>query len=423
MGCSTPAFGARVSTPATGIFRYSPRDSWLVTAALAHAALLAIAWTFALAGGAAVKIAAAVVTAVGIVWTSNTVAHLHLHRPIFRRRSANRVFSHCLGLLVGVPQTLWGARHLAHHTGVSRTPRRARLAAEVGVIAAAWSLMLFKAPHAFLLVHLPGYALGLLLCQWQGTMEHERGDDGGISHYGAFYNFAWFNDGYHAEHHRWPSEHWTRLPARRLPEGHAPESAHPPLTRVVERWRPLALARLERVALRSKLLQDWLVDCHASALRRLLPSLGATPVRRIAVVGGGLFPRTVLVLRRLLPDAELVVWEMNPAHVAIARARLAEEPAPPPVEFVVRRFDRETLRSGNFDLAIVPLAFEGDLDALSRASATPIAVHDWVWRARSRNTTASVVVSPLLLKRLHLLAPHRAAPDTRCRKRGHGETA
>ena len=47
-------------------------------------------------------------------WTSNTIAHLFIHRPFFRRRSANRLFALGMSLALGIPQTLWRDRHLAH---------------------------------------------------------------------------------------------------------------------------------------------------------------------------------------------------------------------------------------------------------------------------------------------------------------------
>jgi hypothetical protein len=57
----------------------------------------------------------------------------------------------------------------------------------------------------------PGIVLGLGLCQLQGFFEHEAGT---VSHRGALYNFLFFNDGYHVEHHLRPWAHWRELPAR-----------------------------------------------------------------------------------------------------------------------------------------------------------------------------------------------------------------
>src|SRR5262249_47377554 len=85
-----------------GILRHSRWDALLVFLALAQGALvLALpSWP---------------VIALGIWWNSNTVAHNFIHTPYFRDRGLNRCFSLYLTLLLGIPQSLWRDRHLAHH--------------------------------------------------------------------------------------------------------------------------------------------------------------------------------------------------------------------------------------------------------------------------------------------------------------------
>ena len=56
---------------------------------------------------------------------------------------------------------------------------------------------------------------------------------------------------------------------------------------------------------------------HERAFRALLPRAAA--VRRVTIVGGGLFPRTALVLRRLLPDATLTIVDAQPGNLETAR--------------------------------------------------------------------------------------------------------
>src|SRR5260370_928091 len=58
---------------------------------------------------------------------------------------------------------------------------------------------------------LPVALAAVAICARHGYYEPARGTP---SHYGAVYNFLFFNDGYHAEHHADPGTHWTRLPAR-----------------------------------------------------------------------------------------------------------------------------------------------------------------------------------------------------------------
>ena len=64
---------------------------------------------------------AGALVAVGVWWTSNTIAHHFIHRPFFRTRAANHAFALSLSMVLGIPQALWRDRHLAHHAG--REPR------------------------------------------------------------------------------------------------------------------------------------------------------------------------------------------------------------------------------------------------------------------------------------------------------------
>jgi fatty acid desaturase len=397
------------------VFRDSSRDAWLVGLALLHAALLTFGLTCVqlLADWAA--LVCAVLFAVGVCWSSNTVSHNHLHRPLFRANALNLALSWLLTLTLGVPQTLWRGRHFWHHAGEPAQPRprvmSRQVLVEAGAILALWAGLLALSPRAFLTAYLPGHALGLLLCRLQGDMEHRRtrSPTRGVSYYGKLYNWLWFNDGYHAEHHRFPSEHWTRLPTRSGACDVA-ESAWPPLLRWLERPRPApgavqagVLGLLERLALRSPLTQRYLLWSHERAFRHLL-SRRTQVIRRVVIVGGGLFPRTALVLRSVLPDAELTIIDQSEESLRVAR------------EFLVRRrldtsdlhFEHAAFRPQRVDahdLVVVPLAFVGDRRLLQQVSAArPVLIHEWLWQ---RSSPRSAVISWLLLKRLSLLEPAR----------------
>src|SRR5688572_13098454 len=97
---------ARPSAARRGILRHSPWDALLVALAFAHAALLLAA-------------PGLVVVAVGLWWGSNTVAHNFIHRPFFRSRDLNVLFALFLTVILGVPQSIWRDRHLAHHADVA----------------------------------------------------------------------------------------------------------------------------------------------------------------------------------------------------------------------------------------------------------------------------------------------------------------
>jgi hypothetical protein len=321
--------------------------------------------------------------ALGLWWNANTVSHYFIHRPFFRAPVANRGFSLLLSGLLGLPQSLWRDRHLAHHKGVApRLHRTPQLLSEVIVVSGLWLAVAWINPGFFLLAWLPGIALGLGICAVHGHFEHVSRT---ISHYGPLYNALFFNDGYHIEHHRQPTADWRSLPRQRV--GTRPGSTWP----AVLRWLEHPLETLERLVLQRPALQRFVLATHRRAWRQLLPRLPA--VRRVGIVGGGLFPRTATLLLELLPGAELTIIDCDPDHLALARARLGDA-----VRYETAWFDPG--RHDGFDLLVFPLDFRGgDRDELQRRlTHQHIVCHEWLWRPRG----ATVVVSPWLLKRLNL---------------------
>ena len=337
-------------------------------------------------GGLLLALPTIAFVALGLWWNANTISHHFIHRPFFRRRALNAVFSFYLSLLLGFPQSFWRARHLAHHHehlgARNRFDSRLKPLDCVAVIAL-WGAMLVFAPSFLLRVYLPGFVAGLGLCYLQGHYEHARGI---VSHYGWLYNFLFFNDGFHVEHHRHPGMSWQDLP--RAKESGASVSRWPAVLRWLE---VINLCALERLVFRLPALQRFVLERHERALGRLLADLRS--VRRVGIVGGGLFPRTAMILTRLLPGARLTIIDLSADNLAIARPLLAGE-----VEFINQRFDMGT--QCDFDLLVIPLAFSGDRAAIyRRPPAQLVIVHDWIWRPRGPGT----VVSWLLLKRLNLV--------------------
>jgi fatty acid desaturase len=365
-----------------GLLRYSSWDGLLVGLSGVYAALLL--WT-----------PSSPLVALGLWWTANTVAHNFIHTPFFRSRALNRAFALYLSALMGFPQGLWRDRHLRHHREAApdKATRRkgvahatvwtADIAVESGLVAGIWLAMIAFAPWFFVTVYLPGYVGGLLLCQLQGHFEHAGGT---ASHYGWLYNRVFFNDGYHVEHHRRPGEHWTRLP--RSADPHAKRSRWPP----VLRWLTVInLETLERLALRSPVLQRYLLFSHERAFRRLLARIPRA--RRVTIVGGGLFPRTALILRRVLPDATLSIIDAERDHLEIARRFFADG-----IELRHQFFDAHAKEEA--DLVVVPLSFIGDRRTVYEdPPARAVLVHDWLWNRQDEG----VRVSWLLLKRLNLV--------------------
>lgn len=403
----------------TSVFRSSPRDGWLVALAALQAALLWLGLTRVAPQGSWGAFAFAASFGLALCWCSNTVSHNHLHGPLFRAKGLNLTLSWLLTLSLGVPQSLWRARHFWHHAGEPPQGRPSLVnrgvAGEAAAIALLWGGLLMQSPRVMLTAYWPGYVLGLLLCQLQGVMEHRRTRSAtrGVSYYGRLYNSLWFNDGYHAEHHRFPSEHWTRLPARSV-ECAVTSSAWPPLLRWLEPERGERgalqaglLGLLERIALSSPLLQRFMLWSHEPAFRRLLAGrTGAT--QRVAIIGGGLFPRTALVLQRVLPGAELTIVDRSEDSLRIAREFLRGRG----LEAGRLRFRHAAFApelAADYDLVVAPLAFVGDRSLLRDIGPGRLLVlHEWLWQRSSRR---SAVISYFLLKRLSLLGvPREDAP-------------
>jgi hypothetical protein len=334
--------------------------------------------------------ASMVVIAVGLWWNANTIAHNFIHRPFFRSRWANRLFSVYLSAVLGIPQTFWRDRHLRHHAGrAGRVNVGSAIVIETLVIVGLWAALIAGAPRWFASVYAPGYAIGLALCWLQGHYEHARGT---TSHYGLLYNALFFNDGYHVEHHRRPGAHWTELPGdtRLTDRG----SRWPAVLRWLDGITEVVLENLEKIVLRSPALQRFVVDRHERAFRPLLSQL--PHVRRVTIVGGGLFPRTALVLAKLLPQAAISIVDVNAANLDLARARL-----PKPVELIHAAYD-PGVASGAADLVVIPLAFLGDRRRIYRHPPAPaVIVHDWIWK----RWPSGRPVSWMLLKRLNLVRP------------------
>jgi hypothetical protein len=338
--------------------------------------------------------------ALGVWWNANTISHHFIHRPFFRHRLANQAFAAGLSVLLGFPQSLWRDRHLAHHAGVSH--RRMALSREIvlqgALVLLFWAAIFDRSPAFFVAAYLPGYLGGLVLCALHGHYEHAGGT---TSHYGALYNFLLFNDGYHVEHHANPGAPWNRLPQHRAPTARV--SRWPAPLRWMERF---SLDSLERIVLHSPVLQRFVLRTHARAFRGLMPVLApvrlcaagasARRVERIAIVGGGLFPRSYLILHALLPTARITIIDANLANLARARALIDTSR----VEVVHARYvERDAER---YDLLVIPLSFDGDRTALYAHPPAPIViVHDWIWRKRGD----SRVVSVALLKRINLVRP------------------
>jgi len=203
--------------------------------------------------------------AVSISWNINGVSHNFIHTPYFRPRWLNYAFSLLESIAIGFSQTYYDWIHMRHHVGNSdrqdehgetvdwislyrhgkdgkpesvwgytflsvfrdnigdvhkaiakSSPFDARwarfelwtfLALAFAALVYNWKALLFLVPF---------YYLGNCLSSLNGYYEHFNGNPDvplawGVSSYNNLYNFLWFGNGYHAEHHYRPRMHWTNM--------------------------------------------------------------------------------------------------------------------------------------------------------------------------------------------------------------------
>jgi len=249
----------------SGIFAYSPWDAVPALAGVAHllyllllAAIFPVApWWLLLVMG--------LIYAISISWNINGISHNFLHNPFFVSEGLNRAFSMVLSLTMFFSQAFYEDVHTRHHIGNGdrldsegktvdplsiyghgqndkpegvwpytflgffrddvgltyrhlkrRYPENARWGIiEIGAVVL-FTIALLVWNWEFVVFLLPFYYLGNCLSSLNGYYEHLGSNPDlpvawGVSSYNRFYNWLWFNNGYHAEHHYRPRHHWTKM--------------------------------------------------------------------------------------------------------------------------------------------------------------------------------------------------------------------
>lgn len=184
------------------------------------------------------------------------IAHNFIHIPFFKSSGLNSIFSIFNSIGIGLPQSLYRIHHLNHHrhnnhpdTDESSTYRYGKNGKEENIIK--YSLLgvvrtdlvsLYKsarrqsflpALEVFILIAFfsalfvinwslalsyifPSIVLGQIFAVWENYCEHHRAHlndrkRDSVSCYNYLYNFLWFNNGYHQEHHFSPQVHWSEI--------------------------------------------------------------------------------------------------------------------------------------------------------------------------------------------------------------------
>jgi len=247
------------------LLAYSYWDIIPILAALAHGAFIIGLFLIFPHTSWWLLIPLGIVYAFSISWNINGISHNFIHNPYFKSAVLNRLFSILESLLCGFSQVFYETVHRHHHIGNSDKPdaegntidwisiyqhghdghaenpwvyalkgyfredlkRTYRETARLSVSNANWGVFesLLSAGFAvagfilnwkFMLYFLPFYYLGHTLSMLQGYYRHYGGNPDepmawGVSSYEKLYNFFWFNNGFHAEHHYRPRVHWTKM--------------------------------------------------------------------------------------------------------------------------------------------------------------------------------------------------------------------
>jgi fatty acid desaturase len=211
------------------------------------------------------RIAAGLLYAISISWSINSISHNFIHNPYFVSKPLNTLFSYLLSVTIGFSQAMYNFIHMRHHSGNMDRPDgdgntvdyisiyqcgrdgkpenvwrytflsffridpneilgrmsekrkvEARLAKRELVAFTGFFVLLGILNWEFILFLLPFWYLGHSLSSLNGYYEHFGGNPDkpiawGVSTYDRLYNWTWLNNGYHAEHHYRPKQHWTKM--------------------------------------------------------------------------------------------------------------------------------------------------------------------------------------------------------------------
>ena len=197
----------------------------------------------------------------------NGISHNFIHNPYFRSPLLNRLFSVAESIACSFSQTYYDVVHMQHHKGNSDKQdeegdtvdwisiyrhghddeaesvwsytflsffrdnpvainRELKKRGEKEVFWGKLEIYLFAAiltvmalfNWRYIVFFLPFMYLGHCMSYLNGYYRHFGGNPDepiawGVSSYGKVYNWIFFNNGYHAEHHFRPKCHWTRMHA------------------------------------------------------------------------------------------------------------------------------------------------------------------------------------------------------------------
>ncbi|MDF1782509.1 MAG: fatty acid desaturase [Alcanivoracaceae bacterium] len=274
---------------------HNKMDAWVVLVVAAEVAALVtivllnrhLAWWFLVPVG--------ILISVVICANYQSQAHQAIHNPFFVYKPLNSLFGVMCSMALGMPYTLFKHHHFNHHTGNNDKPSQPRATRDLsssyrfspredkpenlliytllGPFRLDWGYYIRQARkkgdilnvvteslaiigmmlcfawidlHFFLVWYLPVWVAAQHLSFFHNYVEHHNAIPGNrltdaVSCYDRAYNFLFFNNGYHQEHHFSPSTHWTQMKALRaqmLPDEARKVVRHGHFMNF--RWRPAA---------------------------------------------------------------------------------------------------------------------------------------------------------------------------------------
>jgi fatty acid desaturase len=237
------------------MFKHSKRDGFLVGLMVLQITLIILPFVVELSLSSLIMLVLLNTFLIGTNY--QCVAHNFIHNPFFNRPLLNNVFSVLNSFCIGVPASVYKTHHLEHHRHNNRpdkdetsTFRHGKngqeenifLYSTLGILRTDLVSLYKTTKKQSSLVHLEllvlsffitglcllswklflGYVLtsyltGQFFALWENYCEHHHADytdrkRDSVSCYNSVYNFLWFNNGYHQEHHHAPTIHWTKIP-------------------------------------------------------------------------------------------------------------------------------------------------------------------------------------------------------------------
>ena len=248
------------------VFRYTRYDAIPALCAVGHLALVLVSWlAFQTSPAWALGLAFGTVVFC-YCWNVQSISHNFIHNPFFTNEWLNRAFSVLESAVIGIPQTIYYHYHMNHHWGDNdakgpdgttrdwgSTYRHGKgnqpeafwsycligffrfelgpcfrmilrfgprhvvlLLAESLVLGALWLTLLLTNWRFFVYFYLPSYYLGWALVYAHTYFLHHGARPGdyyanSVSSYHRLYNWLFFNNGFHQEHHWDPKVHWTKM--------------------------------------------------------------------------------------------------------------------------------------------------------------------------------------------------------------------